>query len=188
MRLGLRHSRRARVGSLLLASLLGGCIGSIETADERKFVYELTTPELRYLCTWLDDAIAVDDTATDDEMCELQAAQASEDATQCYELRTDCLSTSEDAERYVAGPACKKSAKRAPSQCNATVAQVKSCFEARQKELVDAARAASCGDVRGSRLPEATLVSCRDVNVGCEPLFGTLGDSEMAIEMAPAKR
>ena len=90
-----------------------------------------------------------------------------------------------DDDRYVAGLACQKSARRPPSQCDATVAQIKACFLARERELVKAAQAASCGDVKGSRLPEATLVSCREVTAGCQALFGTLGSSEMAITMAP---
>jgi hypothetical protein len=187
MRPRFRHLPR-RVGPLLLTGLLGACIGNIETADERKFVYELTTAELRFLCTWLDDAIAVDDSATDEEMCELQAAQASDDTSQCYDARSDCLSSREDAERYVPGAACQRNARRPPSQCNATVAQIKACFLARERELVNAAKAASCGDVRGSRLPEATLVSCRDVDAGCRALFGTLGSSELGIDMAPVSQ
>lgn len=185
--------------SIFCMALLGGCMGNIESADAKTHVFELTTPELRFLCNWMDDTFAQrqseddddgeadDGTATDEEMCELEAAQAAEDATECYELRTGCMSESE-ASRYAVGKGCTKSQKTPPRACNATVAQIKACFLARQQELMDAAKAASCGDVRGSRLPGSgsTLVSCRDVTPACHSLFGTLGGSSgLPLTMAP---
>jgi hypothetical protein len=187
---------------LLLAALLGGCVGNIQSADANTHVFELTTPELRFLCSWMDDTIAErrrdedededeDDSdgsrgsATDEEMCELEATQAAEDATECYQVRTACMN--EPEVRYDSGRGCRDSVKTPPRACNATVAQIKACFVARQQELVDAAKAASCGDVRGSRLPGSILVSCRDVFPACESLFGTLGGSSgLPLTMAPS--
>ena len=181
--------------AFLCAALLAGCVGNIESRDANTHVYELSTPELRFLCSWMDQTIEDSreddsdaDGTTDEELCEPGAAQISEDASQCYEFRTSCVSEAEGASRYVAGKGCGKRQKAPPRACNATVAQIKSCFLARQQELIDAARAASCGDVRGSRLPGtgSTLVSCREVEPPCHSLFGKLGSSEMSLTMAPS--
>ena len=177
---------------LLSAGLLGGCLGNITSPDANTHVYELTPPELRFLCSWMDDTVETrppDDDAdapSDEEICELEAAQESDDTSACYQHRSDCLSErEEESARYVAGKGCTKSVKTPPRACNATVAQIKACFIARQQELMDAAKAASCGDVRGSRLPGSTLVSCRDVFPACKTLFGALGTSELSLTMAP---